>query len=204
MARAVSPRCCTPARRSSDAIFAWAARAARCTRECARTAWSRWTWACRISSRAAIPLNAPAEAASYHAVIDGEAMEFGAVSIGNPHAVLRVADARHRAGGRAWARRSSAIRTFPQRTNVGFMQIVDRGHIRLRVFERGVGETLACGTGACAAVAVGRRRGIAGRGCASGVAGRHGLRFPGRGTGRTAVADGTCGDGIYRIDRYLN
>ena len=49
---------------------------------------------------------------------------------------------------------------FPKRANVGFMQIVDRGHIKLRVFERGVGETLACGTGACAAVAVGRRRGL--------------------------------------------
>jgi len=49
---------------------------------------------------------------------------------------------------------------FPRRTNVGFMQIVSRNHIRLRVFERAVGETLACGTGACAAVAVGRRRGL--------------------------------------------
>jgi diaminopimelate epimerase len=48
---------------------------------------------------------------------------------------------------------------FPNRTNVGFMEIVDRAHIRLRVFERGAGETLACGTGACAAVAVGRKRG---------------------------------------------
>ncbi|HQX48055.1 MAG TPA: diaminopimelate epimerase, partial [Steroidobacteraceae bacterium] len=48
---------------------------------------------------------------------------------------------------------------FPRRVNVGFMEIVDRGHIRLRVFERGTGETLACGTGACAAVAVGRRHG---------------------------------------------
>jgi diaminopimelate epimerase len=48
---------------------------------------------------------------------------------------------------------------FAQRVNVGFMQIVDRGHIRLRVFERGAGETLACGTGACAAVAVGRKQG---------------------------------------------
>jgi len=48
---------------------------------------------------------------------------------------------------------------FPNRTNVGFMQIVDRGNIRLRVFERGVGETRACGTGACAAVAIGRSRG---------------------------------------------
>jgi diaminopimelate epimerase len=49
---------------------------------------------------------------------------------------------------------------FPQRVNVGFLQIVDRGHVRLRVYERGAGETLACGTGACAAVAVGQRRGL--------------------------------------------
>ena len=49
---------------------------------------------------------------------------------------------------------------FPRRTNVGFMEIVSPDHIRLRVFERGVGETQACGTGACAAVAVGRRRGL--------------------------------------------
>jgi diaminopimelate epimerase len=49
---------------------------------------------------------------------------------------------------------------FPQRVNVGFMQIVDRGHIRLRVFERGSGETLACGSGACAAVVCGQRRGL--------------------------------------------
>jgi diaminopimelate epimerase len=49
---------------------------------------------------------------------------------------------------------------FPKRTNVGFMQIVDRGHLRLRVYERGAGETLACGTGACAAVAVGKRQGL--------------------------------------------
>jgi diaminopimelate epimerase len=51
-------------------------------------------------------------------------------------------------------------RRFPKRTNVGFMQVVGRNHIRLRVFERGAGETLACGTGACAAVAVGRRQGL--------------------------------------------
>ena len=57
------------------------------------------------------------------------------------------------------ARRSSAIRAFPKRVNAGFMQIVDRAHIRLRVYERGAGETLACGTGACAAVAVGRHWG---------------------------------------------
>jgi diaminopimelate epimerase len=109
----------------------------------------------------AIPLNAPAESVTYHTVIDGEAIEFGAVSMGNPHAVLGVPDA-----ATAPVDRLGAVlehhALFPQRTNVGFMQIVDRGSIRLRVFERGVGETRACGTGACAAAAVGRRRGILG------------------------------------------
>jgi diaminopimelate epimerase len=81
------------------------------------------------------------------------------VSIGNPHAVIRVpavADA-------PVARLGPAIEhhpRFPKRTNVGFMEVVDRGHIRLRVHERGTGETRACGTGACAAVAVGRRHGL--------------------------------------------
>jgi diaminopimelate epimerase len=79
--------------------------------------------------------------------------------MGNPHAVLQVSDVK----AAPVARFGPSIEhhpRFPKRTNVGFMQIVDRGHLRLRVFERGVGETLACGTGACAAVAVGRRRGL--------------------------------------------
>ena len=86
-------------------------------------------------------------------------VEIGAVSVGNPHAVIRVpsvADA-------PVARLGPAIENharFPKRTNVGFMEVVDRGHIRLRVHERGTGETRACGTGACAAVAVGRRHGL--------------------------------------------
>jgi diaminopimelate epimerase len=109
----------------------------------------------------AIPLDAPAEAPSYELEAGGETVEFGSVSIGNPHAVLRVADARRAAVERLgpaieWHPR------FPRRVNVGFMQVVDAGHIVLRVFERGVGETRACGTGACAAAAVGRRQGILG------------------------------------------
>jgi diaminopimelate epimerase len=107
----------------------------------------------------AIPLDAPEEAPTYRLEAGGEALELGSVSIGNPHAVLRVAEA-----GRAPVERlGPAIERhprFPARANVGFMQVVDPGHIVLRVFERGVGETLACGTGACAAAAVGRRQGI--------------------------------------------
>ena len=106
-----------------------------------------------------LPMDAPREAASYSLDVEGSALDFGAVSIGNPHAVLRVTDA----DAAPVARLGPLIekhRRFARGVNVGFMQIVDRGQIRLRVFERGVGETLACGTGACAAAAVGRRQGL--------------------------------------------
>ena len=88
-----------------------------------------------------LPMDAPAEAPEYRLDVGGESVEFGAVSIGNPHAVISVPDIKSAPLGRlgpAIARH----KRFPQGTNVGFMQIVDRGHIRLRVFERGVGETL--------------------------------------------------------------
>ncbi|MGJ8523694.1 Diaminopimelate epimerase [Carnimonas sp. R-84981] len=86
-------------------------------------------------------------------------VEFGVVSMGNPHAVLQVKDVDSAAVeqiGPALERHPS----FPQRVNVGFMQVNNRTHIRLRVFERGVGETQACGTGACAAVVSGIQRGL--------------------------------------------
>ena len=107
---------------------------------------------------AAIPLLAEAEALSYSVEIEGEAWEFGAVSMGNPHAVLRV--------GRVDSAPVESLGPileshplFPERANIGFMEVVDRQHIRLRVFERGSGETLACGSGACGAVVVGIQRG---------------------------------------------
>jgi diaminopimelate epimerase len=106
----------------------------------------------------ALPMDAAAEATVYSLQIDGTDVEFGAVSMGNPHAVLLVADVKTAPVGRIGPTIERHPR-FPRRTNVGFMEIVDRGHIRLRVHERGAGETRACGTGACAAVAVGRRRG---------------------------------------------
>jgi diaminopimelate epimerase len=106
-----------------------------------------------------LPMDAPAEALRYSLDVDGETVEYGAVSMGNPHAVLEVADVKSAPVERLGAR-IERHRRFPRRTNVGFMQIVDRHHIGLRVFERGVGETLACGTGACAAAAVGRRQGL--------------------------------------------
>jgi diaminopimelate epimerase len=87
-----------------------------------------------------------------------ETVRFGAVSTGNPHAVVEVVDAAQASVatlGPALQRNA----TFPQSANIGFAEVVARDRIRLRVFERGVGETLACGSGACAAVAVLVRRG---------------------------------------------
>ena len=106
-----------------------------------------------------LPMDAPAEALRYSLDVEGETVEYGAVSMGNPHVVLEVADVKAAPVERLGAQ-IERHRRFPRRTNVGFMQIVDRGRIGLRVFERGVGETKACGTGACAAAAVGRRLGL--------------------------------------------
>ncbi|MEX2482506.1 MAG: diaminopimelate epimerase [Gammaproteobacteria bacterium] len=107
---------------------------------------------------AAIPLAVDREQAHYTASIGTETIRFGAVSMGNPHAVIEVpavADAEV-------ARLGPAVQgsgLFPAGVNVGFMETVSAEAIRLRVFERGAGETRACGTGACAAVALGRRWG---------------------------------------------
>jgi diaminopimelate epimerase len=105
-----------------------------------------------------LPFEASAEAHVYPLAVAGTEVEIGAVSMGNPHAVLTVASVASAPVDRLGPAIERHPR-FPKRVNVGFMEIVDRTHIRLRVFERGTGETLACGTGACAAVAVGRRHG---------------------------------------------
>jgi diaminopimelate epimerase len=99
----------------------------------------------------------PGEMPVYSLEIDGANIEFGAVSMGNPHVVLRVPDVKS-APVERFGPTIERHRLFAQRTNVGFMQIVDRKRIKLRVYERGVGETQACGTGACAAVAFGAKR----------------------------------------------
>ncbi len=107
---------------------------------------------------AALPFAAEHEAPSYHLDLPSGPVEFGAVSIGNPHAVIRVRsvdDAPVDSVGPAMENHAR----FPRRVNVGFLEIVAPDHVRLRVFERGAGETQACGTGACAAVAVARRHG---------------------------------------------
>jgi len=106
-----------------------------------------------------LPFDMKVEKGRYLIAISDEKVEIGAVSMGNPHAVVCVDDITTA----PVIRLGSAIErheSFPQRVNVGFMQIVSREHIRLRVFERGVGETQACGTGACAAVAVAHRWGM--------------------------------------------
>jgi diaminopimelate epimerase len=106
-----------------------------------------------------LPFDAPGDAPRYGLDVGGTEVEIGAVSLGNPHAVLTVSSVETAPVERLGPAIESH-RRFPRRVNVGFMEIVDRGNIRLRVHERGAGETLACGTGACAAVVVGRRRGL--------------------------------------------
>ena len=104
---------------------------------------------------AALPFGATQQAPVYTIDAAGRTLEFGAVSMGNPHAVIPVAAAAEA----PVAEVGSALErheAFPNGTNVGFMEIVDRSHIVLRVHERGCGETRACGTGASAAAAVAR------------------------------------------------
>lgn len=109
-------------------------------------------------SPADIPLNVPRRELHYDIEAAGERLSFCAVSIGNPHAVLRVEDV-DSAEVERLGPAVQALDVFAEGVNVGFMQIVDRARIRLRVYERGVGETLACGSGACAAVVVGNALG---------------------------------------------
>ena len=106
-----------------------------------------------------LPFTAAAERDPYELEVEGQTLKIGAVSLGNPHAVLGVADV----AAAPVARLGPAIEhhpRFPKRVNAGFLQVVSRGEVRLRVHERGAGETRSCGTGACAAVAIGRRRGL--------------------------------------------
>ena len=106
-----------------------------------------------------IPFEAEAEAVRYALALDDTTLEIGAVSMGNPHAVIRVDDV-DTAPVAEWGPRVEGHHRFPERANVGFMQPLSRRQIRLRVFERGSGETQACGTGACAAAVVAHRWGL--------------------------------------------
>ena len=105
-----------------------------------------------------IPFNADTRLDEYAIDVNGEILKIGAVSLGNPHAVTIVENVDMTdVDTLGVAIENHAL--FPNRVNAGFMQIVSDSHIHLRVFERGAGETLACGTGACAAVVVGRLQG---------------------------------------------
>ncbi|MFA4968291.1 MAG: diaminopimelate epimerase [Sulfuritalea sp.] len=108
---------------------------------------------------AEIPFDSETDAIVQPLRVDGEQLDISVVSMGNPHAVQVVADVDAAPVARLGPLIESHPR-FPRRVNAGFMQIVDRHAIRLRVYERGAGETLACGTGACAAVVAGIRRGL--------------------------------------------
>ncbi|NDV12454.1 diaminopimelate epimerase [Crenobacter caeni] len=106
-----------------------------------------------------IPFAAEAPALRYPLEVDGDLVEVSCVSMGNPHAVIVVDDVDSYPVAGVGPRVEAHPR-FPQRVNAGFMQVLNRTEIRLRVFERGAGETFACGTGACAAVVAGIRLGL--------------------------------------------
>jgi diaminopimelate epimerase len=106
-----------------------------------------------------IPFVAQRQAPTYSLEVGSRELEISAISMGNPHAVQVVADV----DAAPVASEGPLIERHPrfaQRVNAGYMQIMDRGHIKLRVFERGAGETLSCGTGACAAAVAGIMRGL--------------------------------------------
>jgi diaminopimelate epimerase len=105
-----------------------------------------------------IPFTAHARESSYVLQAGGQRLDVGVASLGNPHAVVRVEDCASVSVGELGPLVQS-LGEFPEGVNVGFMQVLDNAHVNLRVFERGVGETQACGSGACAAVAIGQLRG---------------------------------------------
>lgn len=107
-----------------------------------------------------VPAAGEADDALTHIVLVGlESVPLSCVNMGNPHAVLLVDDVDLAPVAR-WGEAIESNEQFPERVNVGFMQVLDEGHVRLRVYERGAGETQACGTGACAAVVAGVRLGL--------------------------------------------
>jgi len=107
---------------------------------------------------ASVPFVTDQRQESYAVIVNGEPVNLHVVSIGNPHAVVQVDDVEAAPVARLGPLLEHHAR-FPNRANIGFMQVVASDCIRLRVFERGAGETEACGTGACAAAVVGRETG---------------------------------------------
>ncbi|MDH5355039.1 MAG: diaminopimelate epimerase [Gammaproteobacteria bacterium] len=106
-----------------------------------------------------IPLDQNLRQDQYSIKVDYQLIEFSALSIGNPHIVIQVHDV-DSAPLETLGPVLESHRFFPERVNVGFMQVFDNSHFKLRVFERGVGETRACGSGACAAHAAGVQLGL--------------------------------------------
>ncbi|MBC9130975.1 diaminopimelate epimerase [Frischella sp. Ac48] len=106
-----------------------------------------------------IPFKAIKEEKTYIMRTQEQTILCGVASMGNPHCVIQVTDVNHAQVATLGPVLENHER-FPERANIGFMQIVNRQNIKLRVFERGVGETQACGTGACAAVAIGINQGL--------------------------------------------
>jgi len=105
-----------------------------------------------------IPLRRDQRETTYNIDIDDQTIEFGAVSVGNPHAVIRV-DNIDAAPVATLGPILESHADFPQRANIGFIQVVDKNQLMLRVYERGAGETEACGSGACAAMIIARQQG---------------------------------------------
>ena len=108
---------------------------------------------------ALIPFLADEKSAFYDLTVGDKILKVGSASIGNPHVVIQVDDVQT-ANVELLGSLIESHERFPSRVNVGFMQVVDAGNIFLRVYERGVGETRACGTGACAAAAIGHIQGL--------------------------------------------
>ena len=121
--------------------------------------WVRVDMGSPILQPEAIPFIADREQPVYDIEVNGQTLQIGAVSMGNPHAVLLVDDVEN-APVETLGPALEKHERFPRRVNVGFMAVRSPTEIDLRVFERGTGETLACGTGACAAVVSGQLRGL--------------------------------------------
>ena len=146
---------------------------------------------------AEVPLLDEQESLIYKVTVNRIEQSFSAVSMGNPHAVIQVNDVTT-APVAELGRALESHGVFPERANIGFMQVIDRNHIKLRVYERGAAETLACGSGACAAVVVGIEQNLLDNEvCVELPGGELAISWPGRGrpvmmTGSAvSVFDGT-------------
>lgn len=136
----------------------------------------------------AIPFQTDQSALTYDIEINGQTESIFAVSMGNPHAVLTVADIDSAPVAELGAALESHER-FPNRVNVGFMQVVDRSNLKLRVFERGVGETEACGSGACAAAVAAIQQNLADSPVTVHLT-RGSLKIDWKGSGHTLIMNG--------------